>query len=100
MNCLPIDKAKYRRELDSYQLRSEKHFAISPKHKGASRFVTPQNIIRVMKSGTSRSAGQVARMGLRSAYTVLAGKPERRRSRGRPRRSWEGNIKINLKEVE
>jgi hypothetical protein len=30
---------------------------------------------------------------------VLVGKPERKRALGRPRRRWEDNIKIGLKEV-
>ena len=34
-----------------------------------------------------------------SVYRVLIGRPEGKRSLGRPRRRWEDNIKINLKEV-
>ena len=33
-------------------------------------------------------------------YRILVGKPERRRPRGRLRRSWENNIKMNLPEVK
>jgi hypothetical protein len=33
------------------------------------------------------------------AYRVLMGKPEGRRSLGRPRHSWEDNIKMYLEEV-
>ena len=55
------------------------------------------NIIRVIKSGRMRQARQVARMGeMRRAYRVLVGKPERKRSLGRPRFRWEDNIKIDL----
>jgi hypothetical protein len=36
----------------------------------------------------------------RSVYRVLVGKPEVKRPLGRPRRRWEDNIKMNLKEVE
>jgi hypothetical protein len=36
----------------------------------------------------------------RGAYSVLVGKPEGRRPFGRPRRRWEDNIKIYLREVE
>jgi len=36
---------------------------------------------------------------LRSEYRVLVGKPEGKRPLGRPRRRWEDNIKIDLKEV-
>ena len=35
----------------------------------------------------------------RGAYRVLVGKPEGRRSLGRPRRTWEGNIEMDLQEV-
>jgi hypothetical protein len=45
-------------------------------------------------------AGHVARMGKsRGAYRVLLGKPEGKRSHGRPRRRWEDNMKVDLKEV-
>jgi hypothetical protein len=32
-------------------------------------------------------------------YMILAGKPEGKRSRGRPRRRRVGNIKMNLREI-
>ena len=32
----------------------------------------------------------------RRAYRVLVGKPKGRRPRGRPRRRWEDNIKMDL----
>jgi hypothetical protein len=35
----------------------------------------------------------------RGAYTALVGKPEGRRPLGRPRRRWEDNIKMDLREV-
>jgi hypothetical protein len=35
----------------------------------------------------------------RGAYRALVGKPERRRPLGRPRRRWEDNIKMGLREV-
>jgi hypothetical protein len=35
----------------------------------------------------------------RGVYMVLVGKPEGKRSLGRPRRRWEDNIKIDLQEV-
>jgi hypothetical protein len=35
----------------------------------------------------------------RGAYRALVGKPEGRRSLGRPRRRWEDNIKMDLREV-
>jgi len=47
-----------------------------------------------------RWAGHVAHMGERSGvYRVLVGKPEGKRPRGRHRRRWEGNLKMNLQEV-
>jgi hypothetical protein len=45
-------------------------------------------------------AGHVARMGeKRHAYRILVGKPEGKRSLGRPRRRWVDNIKMDLEEV-
>jgi hypothetical protein len=35
----------------------------------------------------------------RGAYRVLVGKPEGKRPPGRPRRRWEYNIKMDLREV-
>jgi hypothetical protein len=35
----------------------------------------------------------------RGAYRALVGKPEGRRPLGSPRRRWEDNIKIDLREV-
>jgi hypothetical protein len=35
----------------------------------------------------------------RVAYRVLVKKPERRRPLGRPRRGWEDNIKMDVREV-
>jgi hypothetical protein len=59
------------------------------------------NIIRVMKSRRLRWAGHVARMGeRRGAYRDLVSKPEKKRPLERPWRSWEDNIKMNLREVE
>ena len=42
----------------------------------------------------------MARMGEgRSIHRVLVGKPEGNRPLGRPRRRWEDNIKMDLREV-
>jgi hypothetical protein len=58
------------------------------------------NIFRVIKSRRMRWAGNVARMGEgRSVYRVLVGRPEGKRPLGRPRRRWEDNIKIDLREI-
>jgi hypothetical protein len=35
----------------------------------------------------------------RNLYRVLVGKPEGKRSLGRPRRRWEDGIKLDLKET-
>ena len=35
----------------------------------------------------------------RNAYRVLVGKPERKRPLGRPKRRWEDNIRMYLREV-
>jgi hypothetical protein len=58
------------------------------------------NITRVIKSRRLRWTGHVAHMGeRRGAYRALVGKPEGRRPLGRPRRRWEGIIKMDLQEV-
>jgi len=47
-----------------------------------------------------RWAGHVARMGEeRIVYSVLVGKPDRRRPLGRPKRRWVDNIRMALLEV-
>jgi hypothetical protein len=44
--------------------------------------------------------GNVACMGaMRNAYNSLAGKPEGKRPLGRPRRRWENNIRMDLREI-
>ncbi|KAJ4445601.1 hypothetical protein ANN_12283 [Periplaneta americana] len=58
------------------------------------------DIIRNIRSRRLRWAGHVARMGeSRNAYRVLVGRPEGKRSLGRPRRRWEDNIEMDLREV-
>jgi hypothetical protein len=53
-----------------------------------------------MKSRRMRWVGHAAHMEeSRDVYRVLIGKPERKRPLGRPRRSWEDNIKMDLQEV-
>ncbi|KAJ4431551.1 hypothetical protein ANN_20150 [Periplaneta americana] len=59
------------------------------------------DIIRNIKSRRLRWVGHEARMGeSRNAYRVLVGRPEGKKSLGRPRRRWEDNIKMDLREVE
>jgi hypothetical protein len=36
---------------------------------------------------------------VRGAYNILVGRPEGRRLLGRPRRRWEDNIKMDLREI-
>jgi hypothetical protein len=36
----------------------------------------------------------------RGVYRVLVGRPEGKKTLGRPRRRWENNIKVDLKERE
>jgi len=58
------------------------------------------NIVRVVKSRRMRWAGNVARMVEgRGVHRVLVGKPDGNRPLGRPRRRWEDNIKMDLREV-
>jgi hypothetical protein len=58
------------------------------------------NIVRVIKSRRVRWAGHVAREGEgRGVYRVLVGRPEGKRPLGRPRRRWEDNIKLDLRET-
>ena len=53
-----------------------------------------------IKSRRMRYAGRVKRMGdKRGAYRVLLGIPEEKRLPGRPRLTWEDNIKMDLLEV-
>jgi hypothetical protein len=58
-------------------------------------------IIRIIKSRRMRWAGHVARMReKRNSYRLLVGKPEGKRSLGKPRRRWMDNIRMDLREVE
>jgi hypothetical protein len=58
------------------------------------------NIVRVIKSRRIRWAGHVARMVEgRGVYRVLVGRHEEKRPLGRPRRRWEDNIKMDLREI-
>ena len=54
------------------------------------------NAVRVIKSRRTRWAGHVARMGARGGLVVKA---EGKRPLWRPRRRWEYNIKMVLKDV-
>jgi hypothetical protein len=58
-------------------------------------------IIIIIKSRRMRWVGHVARMGKgrRGVYRILVGRPEGKRPLGRPRRRWEDNIKLDLREI-
>ena len=54
----------------------------------------------MIKSRRLRWAGHVARMeDGRSAFKMLTGKLTGKRTLGRPRRRWEDNIRMDLKET-
>ena len=58
------------------------------------------NVIQAIKYRGMRWAGHVAHIGdMRIVYRVLVWKPEGKRLLGRPRRRWEDNIKMDLREV-
>ncbi|KAJ4439947.1 hypothetical protein ANN_08078 [Periplaneta americana] len=61
---------------------------------------TDAAVLHVDNKRRLRWAGHVARMGESiNAYRVLVGRPEAKRPLGRPRRRWEDNIKMDLREV-
>jgi len=63
-------------------------------------FNPPVNNVPVIKS-TIRLAGHMARMEANiHVYRVLVVEPGGKRTLGRPRRIWEDNIKIYLRETE
>jgi len=67
---------------------------------GLTRLYSLPNIIRLIKSKRMRWAWHAARMWKRkSAYRVLAWKPERKTLLGGPKLRWEDNIKMELQEV-
>jgi hypothetical protein len=56
--------------------------------------------IRMIKSRRMRWATHVARMReTTNSYRILVGKPEGKRPLGRPRRRWEDNIRMGLREI-
>ena len=65
-----------------------------------SHLYTLPSIVRVVKSRRMRWAEHVARIGEgRGVHRVLVGKPEGKRPLVRPRRRWEDNNKMDLREV-
>jgi hypothetical protein len=58
------------------------------------------SIIRIMKSRRMKWAGHIARMGeKRNPYRLLVGKPEGKRSLGRPSHRLVDNIRMDLGQV-
>jgi hypothetical protein len=61
-------------------------------------FYTPSQIL--LGRSSQGWVGHVARMGEeRNVYKVLMGKPEGKRPLGRPRRTWEAVIRMDLMEI-
>jgi hypothetical protein len=57
-------------------------------------------IVRVSKARKMRWVGHVACLGeVRGAYNILVGRPEGRRLLRKPRRRWDDNINIDLREI-
>jgi hypothetical protein len=58
------------------------------------------NIVRVINSRRMRWAGHVSHMEERgSVYRVWVERPKGKRPLGRPRRKWEGKIKMDFREI-
>jgi hypothetical protein len=51
----------------------------------------------IVKDGMGRACGTHGEV--RNAYKILVGKPEGKRSLGRPRHRWEDNIRVDIKEI-
>jgi hypothetical protein len=69
-------------------------------HNELHNLYSSSNIVRVIKSRKVRLAGHVACMGEgRGVNRVLVGKPEGKRPPATPRRKWEDNIKMDLREI-
>ena len=61
---------------------------------------TPHRKKLIMLRNIARWAGHAERVGeRRGAYRALVGKPDGRRPLKRPRRRWEDNIKMDLRET-
>ena len=54
-------------------------------------------IVRVIKSSTLRWAGHSQNGRGQDAFKILMGKPLGKRPLGRPKRRWEGNVRMGLK---
>jgi hypothetical protein len=61
---------------------------------------TSPYVIRVINSRRIIWAEHVARMGeMRNEYNILVEKTEGKRPLGRPRRKWENDIRMGLREI-
>jgi hypothetical protein len=68
-------------------------------HEELHNLYVSQNIIRVIDlrgeiGGTCSSMGEII-----NAYKILVCKSERKRPLGRPRRRWEDNMRMTLREI-
>jgi hypothetical protein len=54
----------------------------------------------LIKSSSTRWAGHVAHIEeIRNSYKFLVGESEGKRTLRRPRNRWEGNIRMDLREI-
>ena len=59
-----------------------------------------RTLAHITQSSILRWASHVARMEEgRSAFKIVTDTPSGKRSSGRPRRKWENNIRMELKEI-
>ena len=62
-------------------------------------YFSPNNV-QVINLRKMRWAGHVAHTGeISDVYSVLVGKPDRKKPHVRPRVRWQGNIKMHLQEA-
>ena len=67
---------------------------------GQNNNIRSPNIVRVIKLRRLRWTGHVARMEEgRSGFKILTSKPTGKRPLWRPRRRWEDNFRMDLKEI-
>jgi hypothetical protein len=57
------------------------------------------NFIGVIKSRRMKWTGNTTQRGVRNAYKIVIGTAEGKRPRGRCRRRWEDNIRMDLREI-
>ena len=75
-------------------------FAVEDLPLGRTPAVVPKFAVKDLPLGRTAAYIYIASMEQsRNTYRVLVGKPRRKSPLGRPRRIWEENIKIDLREV-